>query len=121
MYIADTGNRVIRRVDPSGIIHLVAGIPESANSYYVGPRDIAMGPDGNLYIADSEPGYIIMSLPDGYGGRIAGTYHDFPSGQFDAVQAYDAKFLNPLGIAVDARGNVWIADTGHSRIRILFR
>src|SRR5678815_2367209 len=74
MYIADTGNRVIRRVDTSGIIHLVAGIPESENSYYVGPRDIAMGPDGNLYIADSEPGYIIMSLPDGYGGRIAGTY-----------------------------------------------
>ena len=111
MYIADTGNHLIRGVS-AGTIHAVAG--------FQAPRDVAVDDQGNVFVVDSVANTISI-LSNGVVTKIAGGYGNGGSGLDDGVSALYASFDSPMGIALDAHGNVWIADTGHSRIRILYR
>jgi sugar lactone lactonase YvrE len=123
LYVADSGNDEIRKIDASGNVTTVAGSSSSAGSAdgvgsaarFEDPQGIAVDAAGNLYVADTfnctirkiAPGGVVTTLA----GR-AGTY----GGYRDGVGA-EAQFSYPDDVAVDAAGNVFVADTDNNRIR----
>jgi uncharacterized protein (TIGR03437 family) len=125
MYIADTLNDVVRKVNTSGIISTVAGNNSSAYSGDGGPATsaslseptgLAFDAAGDLYIADSNNNCIRMVTPDQNIHTVAGqcSYALF---QGDGGPATQAKLNKPYSIAVDAQGNLYISDTENERIR----
>ncbi len=76
---------------------------------------VAVDGAGNLFIADMESCKIRKVTPDGIITTVAGTGAFGYSG--DGGQATSAKLTNPMGIAVDGAGNLYVADTGNFRIR----
>jgi trimeric autotransporter adhesin len=125
IYIADRGNARVRRIDSSGVITTIAGtgVPGSggdngpATSAQLNiPTGLALDGSGNLFIADQLNHKIRkMALSGGNLSTIAGN----GTGGFlgDGSAAATAELSNPQGVAVDASGNIYIADTGNSRIR----
>lgn len=117
LYIADSSWR-IRRVDlTSGTISTVLGDNGTLVANY---RDIAVGPDGDLYIADegdqSTGGYVLRWNPDnGAVSYLAGTGVRGFSG--DDGPSSSAQVDGPRSIAVDESGNVFFSDFGNVRIR----
>lgn len=133
LYIADSGNHVIRRVSPGGIITTVAGIRpgRQPNSGSIGdggaalnaalnqPLLMAFDSAGNLIIADSgnrRVRRLTVSSPSPVLSTIAGRWQEIG----DGGPARSAGLHNPHGVAVDQAGNVFIADTGTNRIRRVF-
>ena len=124
LYIADRGNYRIRRVGPDGIITTVAG---NGLSGFVGdggpatsatlssPEDVAVGPDGSLYIADSGNRRIRRVGPDGIITTVAGNGLSGFVG--DGGPATSARFYHPRGVAVGPDGSLYIADGTTRRIR----
>ena len=124
LYIADSGNGRIRRVDASGAIRTIAGTGEEGSSGDGGPaiaaqlnypQGLALDGAGNLYIADSGNGRIRRVDASGAIRTIAGTGEEGSSGDGGPAVAAQLKF--PSGVAVDSSGNVYIADWGNHRIR----
>jgi uncharacterized protein (TIGR03437 family) len=124
LYLTDTGNHRIRKVAPNGVITTVAGNGSVGASGDGGPavaaslnqpRGVAVDNAGNIYIADSGNHRIRKVAPNGIITTVAGDGADDFSG--DGGPAAAAKLSSPYGVAVDAAGNVYIADTGNSRIR----
>ena len=124
LYVADTFNHRIRRVDPSGTITTVAGTGEegfsgdngpAVNAQLAGPTDVAVDAAGNLYVADAFNHRIRRLDPSGTITTIAGTGEEGFSG--DNGPAIQAGLNRPQGVAVDAAGNLFIADTRNHRIR----
>ena len=128
LYIADTGNSRVRKVSPEGIITTVAGNGTSGYSgdggtaigaQLRGPEGVAVDASGNLYIADAADHRIRKVSPGGIITTVAGngaTGHGFgPWG--DDGPAAGANLAGPRGVAVDASGNLYIADTHHFSIR----
>ena len=135
LFIADTGNNLIRRVDfGSGIINLHAGpqskvtCSTSTDSYGDGcpllsaatlfnaPSGLASDASGNIYVADSGDN-VIRELSSGTGliTLLAGNGQSVFTG--DGGPATAASLNAPKGIAVDAAGNLYIADTGNAVVR----
>ncbi len=121
LYIADSGNERIRRVDPSGTISTMAGtgVPgysgdggPAVAAQFDGPRGLAGDGAGNLYVADDNNNRIRRIDPSGVITTVAGTGAADFSG--DGGPARSAQLNHPRGVAVDGRGNVFIADT-HER------
>src|SRR5205814_1294679 len=128
VFIADSENNNIREVTPNGIIKTVAGNGVrgfsgdgglATNARLNSPSDIAVDARGNLYILDSGNNRVREVMPNGIIKTIAGTGVRGFSG--DGGRATDARlnFAYEGGIAVDARGDVFIADSGNNRIREL--
>jgi uncharacterized protein (TIGR03437 family) len=131
MYIADSGNNVIRRVIAStGNIFTYAGDFNTpgytgdggpATKVGVGLNDpvaVALDAAGNLYIADSNNDVIRkVTATSGFITTIAGIGTQGFSG--DGGLAIHAQLDHPKGVAVDAAGNVYISDTYNSRIRVV--
>ena len=114
LYIADHDNNVIRKLDAVSHQMSVA----VGGGILNGPSDVAVDGAGNLYIADSLDG--LIRRVDGASGRItvvAGGGNGGADGVGNGGLAINARLDNPLGVAVDAPGNVYIADAGHSMIR----
>jgi sugar lactone lactonase YvrE len=143
LYIADSFNNVISKVDTSGVITLFAGTPTSgsfedgvaavgANARIRNPQLIALDSAGNLYIADKENNRIrkvdtkgVIRTIAGSGGNSTTTSGGF-SGDYDPTStsptngfAVLARLGQPQGVAVDSSGNVYIADTANNRIRMI--
>lgn len=116
LYIADTGNNLIRRVDKNNIItSYVGGTGPTAGSLR-SPTGICFDSAGALYIADNGNNRIAKFVAGGTSlTTIAGNGEAAFSG--DGGPARSARLNHPNGCAVDAAGNLYIADTTNSRIR----
>jgi DNA-binding CsgD family transcriptional regulator/sugar lactone lactonase YvrE len=132
LYIADTGNNVIRQLGPDGVIHTVAGTGEAGyrgdaqravDAVLHSPGGLAFDGEGNLYIADTLNQRVRRVDVNGQIETVAGT--GVPGYLGDGSLATGAELnlaTNPLegigqGLAVDSRGNVYIADALNHRVR----
>lgn len=122
LYISDTGNHRIRRVT-LGLISTVAGngvagysgeglaVTVSLN----GPTGLSVDPSNNVYIADSGNNRVRRINPSGFISTLAGNGTSGSSG--DGSLATLARLNSPQGVAADALGSIYIADTNNHRIR----
>ena len=132
LYVASTGHRVIRKIDPAGIVTTVAGIYEPHVFGWGGfsgdggpatearlsvPEGVAVDGAGNLYIADTGNSRIRKVDSAGIITTVAGTEESGFSG--DGGPAVQARLYEPRGMATDGAGNLYIADTVNHRIRRL--
>ena len=126
VYIADTGNFAIRKVEAAtGIITTVAGNGSSGYSGDGGPatsaqlqepRGVAVDGSGNLYIADNQGNAIRKVVAEtGIITTVAG--NGTPGYSGNGGPATSAQFNQPGGVAVDGSGNLYIADYRNSAIR----
>ncbi len=124
LYIADMRNHRIRRVDTIGIITTVAGDGTpgfngdgrpAALAELNQPLGLALDSKGNLFIADTLNQRIRRVDTSGMITTVAGTGEDDFSG--DGGPAVNATFSRPVGLAVDALGNIYVADVFNQRIR----
>lgn len=130
VYIADTMNHAVRRLDTSGVIHRFAGL-QPASAGYSGdggpatsaklkePRDVACDASGNIYICDTGNHVIRMVDATGKITTVAGTGVAGDSSQ-DGKLATKTTLKLPYGIEIDPLGRLWIADTENSRIRVVY-
>jgi trimeric autotransporter adhesin len=132
IYIADTSNQRIRMVMKStGIITNAAGDATSGYSgdgglatlaTVNGPQGVAFDVSGNIYIADSGNSCIRMiAKSTGIITTVAGIASSYRFSTFggDGGLATSAKLSAPYGVTVDASGNIYIADTGNDRVRMV--
>ncbi|MEO8604664.1 MAG: hypothetical protein ABI629_19000 [bacterium] len=124
IYIADTGNHRIRRIDELGEITTIAGTGTAGYSGDGGPAtaaeldtpsDVAVAANGTLYVADTNNNVIRMIKPDGTIATFAGDGTRGFNG--DGGPAKLANLNRPYGVEVGANGDVYIADTHNQRIR----
>ena len=127
IYIADQGHNRIRKVTPAGIITTVAGNgntvfagdggPATSSTVYIAANHngLAVDAGGNLYIADDGHHRIRKVDANGNITTVAGSGTQGYSG--DGGAATKAQLWRPSGVAVDAAGNLYIADTNNRRVR----
>lgn len=130
LFIADTQNQAIRVVDLATMVidtyagSGVAGVGgdggPAKEAKLFNPADIAMGVDGELYIADTENSCVRVVSADGTIDTFAGIC-GVPGYEGDGGDAVDARLYRPYGVAVDASGNVYVADTYNQVIRVVGR
>ncbi len=128
LFICDIGNHVIRRVDlPTGVIETFAGTgkpgdtPDGApirGTPLRGPRSIDFDRAGNLWLVTREGNQVFkLDLPAGRIHHVAGTGAKGFTG--NGGPARMATLSGPKGIAVDADGNAWLADTESHTVRMI--
>lgn len=117
-YVADFGGHRIRRVTPGGMVTTLAGgTPGFADGFgseaqFHFPQGVAVDAAGTVYVADSVNFAIRAITPGGLVSTLAGGH----IGDNDGVGT-TARFRTPTAVAVDAAGNVFVADTGGDTIR----
>lgn len=123
IYIADTHNQRIRKVDLAGIITTVAGTGTAgfsgdngpaASATLSNPSALAVDSSGNIYIADTD-NHRIRKITGTTITTVAGNGEQGFSG--DGSAATSAAIDSPNGVAVDATGTIYIGDTHNQRIR----
>lgn len=122
LLIADTSNYCIRRVDTNGIITTVAGkLPgylgdggAATNARLATPWGVATDAAGNVFIADTGNNRIRKVDTNGVITTVAGKGSGYAG---DGDTATNALLKSPKGVVVDSANNIWIADTGNSRVR----
>jgi len=126
IYVADWGNHLIRRItiSPAGVVTVsrFAGSATQAagdddgdgltEAQFAGPIGVAVDSDGNVYVADYGNHRIRKITPEGVVITIAGSSKGYKEGTGTA-----ARFDTPQGVAVDSKGNVYVADSSNHRIR----
>lgn len=121
LYVADTGNHVIRKVAPDGTVTTLAGNGiagfadgQGAQAQFNGPVGVAVDSAGVVYVADTYNDRIRRIAPDGTVSTLAGTGRPgFADGTWDVAQ-----FDTPCGIAVGKDG-VYVADTRNDAVRLI--
>jgi DNA-binding CsgD family transcriptional regulator/sugar lactone lactonase YvrE len=127
VYIADSGNNRIRKVDRSGVISPVAGTGgfygdagdggPALQAHLSFPFGVAIAHDGTLFISDTGNNRVRQVTPSGQIQALAGTGQGGFSG--DGGAASSAELSAPEGIALDAAGDLFVADTINHRVREL--
>jgi sugar lactone lactonase YvrE len=122
LYVSDAGesNR-IRKINREGVVTTFAGGSEgfadgtgSAASFNT-PSGIALAANGNLYVADTGNNRIRQVTPEGKVWTVAG---GATAGNLDGP-GEQSHFNGPMGVAVDANGNIFVADAYNDRIRLI--
>jgi uncharacterized protein (TIGR03437 family) len=126
LYIADSNNYCVRKLDTNGNISTVAGLATNkgfsgdggpaTQAKMTSPYGIAVDAAGNLYIADSGNNRI-RKVSNGIITTIAGNGTKGFTG--DGGPAVNAEINNPYGVSVDSVGNVLVSDYGNVRIRLI--
>ena len=121
VYVADGINNKIRKITPAGEVSTLAGSGaygfadgDGINAKFYFPKGIALDASGNIYVADDINHRIRKITPTGTVTTIAGS----TSGADDGL-GINAKFHNPTGVTLDAAGNIYVADAGNNRIRMI--
>lgn len=124
VFISDQFNNRIRKVNSSGIITTIAGTGTygysgdggpATSANIASPLDLVVDASGNIYFCDYNNSRIRKISTTGIITTIAGT--GVPGFSGDGGLATNAKLNLPEGIAIDAIGNIFIADRGNNRIR----
>ncbi|MBI4764608.1 MAG: carboxypeptidase regulatory-like domain-containing protein [Deltaproteobacteria bacterium] len=124
LYLADSSNNRIRKVDTNGIITTVAGNGQlgfsgdggpAVQAKLWGPCSVALDDNGNIYISDAVNHRIRKVDTSGIITTVAGNGQQGFSG--DGGPAIQAQFNNLRGISVDGVGNIFLSDRNNERIR----
>lgn len=127
LWFADTSNNRIRMIDVDGVIHTAAGTGEAGFSGDGGaavdaqldhPVDVEVGPDGQLYIADTKNHCVRAVDADGNIRTVVGVCGE-RGFDGDGGLATEALLWEPYGIAFDPNGSLYVVDTKNHRIRIV--
>jgi sugar lactone lactonase YvrE len=122
LFVADTGNALIRKITSTGVVTTLAGDATARGNVdgngsaarFNHPVGLAIDSAGILYVADTFTDTVRKITPGGAVSTLAGT--NALTGSADGSGAA-ARFNNPSGVAVDANGAVFVADTGNNTIR----
>jgi hypothetical protein len=125
LFLADTEDDVVREITPDGTIHLVAGNgTEGFRGQFGGPatraeldspQGVAVNAKGDVFIADTLNNVVREVTPGGSISTVAGNGTAGYRG--DNGPARRAELSSPTGLAVDALGNLYVADSGNNVIR----
>jgi sugar lactone lactonase YvrE len=122
IYVADYGNNLIRKISTTGMVTTLAGNGTQGAldntgilASFNGPTGVAVDAAGNVYVADNNNNRIRKITAAGLVTTLAG------SDSVGAINGLDtaASFFGPSGVAVDASGNVIVADAGNNLIRMV--
>jgi sugar lactone lactonase YvrE len=122
VFVADTGNSTIRRISTAGVVTTIAGSAgaigaidgNGAAARFNLPQGLAVDATGNLFVADTNNFTLRKIASDGTVTTVAGTAG--VSGSTDGTGSA-ARFTNPVGVAVDLAGNVYVAEPTQHTIR----
>ncbi len=122
VYVADYWNQEIRKITPSGVVTTLAGSAGQKGSSdgsgsaarFDYPTGVAVDSAGNVYVADSFNDEIRKITPSGVVTTLAGSAGQPGSGNGSGTAA---RFNDPLGVAVDDAGNVYVADNLNDEVR----
>ena len=124
LFIADTGNKVVRKVSPTQTATIYAcsggygytGDGGAATAAQITPGGIAADVVGNLYIVDATSATVRVVSTAGIINTYAGG-GTLSGGAADNGPGTSAKLINLTSVALDASGNLYIADGGSSSVR----
>lgn len=135
IYVADTENHAIRKIDSKGIVTTLAGNGvlggkdgKGKEASFYSPQDVAASADGTVYVADTLNHAIRKIAADGtvttlnaLSGRVveAAPGQLVAAGDFADGPLSKAKFNEPAGLAIDAKGNLYVSDSGNQVIRYI--
>lgn len=121
LFVADTGNNAIRKITPDGVVSTIGGTGvagyrdgKAGEAQFNGPVGVAVDKAGVVYVADTYNDRIRKITPDGMVGTFAGGAPGYVDGT-----AAEARFDTPTSVVVDARGNLYVADTSNGALRKL--
>ena len=122
VYVADSNNYTIRKITPAGVVTTFAGSPgvsgktdgSGSSARFFWPAGVACDAFDNIYVADEGNAGIRKIAPDGTVTTLAGGVA--MPGYADGTGS-TARFYQPEGVACDASGNVYVADTFNHVIR----
>lgn len=132
LYYSDSENELIRQVEflnedyTDSVVTTIAGVPGEADytgnggpateAHLSNPEDLEIGPDGNLYVADTDNHVVRrIDLATGIIETVAGTGTAGYGG--DGGPALNAQLYRPFGVGFDLDGDLYISDTFNGRIR----
>ncbi|MCU1347543.1 MAG: hypothetical protein JWO56_573, partial [Acidobacteria bacterium] len=128
LYVADRGQNRIAMITPAGVMTVVAGGREdglrngaASQARFKQPSAVAVAANGALYVADTGNSVIRKIDVAGANGirqvtTVAGSSRE---GDHDDDDGEKADFKQPAGIGIDAAGNLLVADSGNSRLRLI--
>jgi sugar lactone lactonase YvrE len=128
IYVADTWNHRIQKFDSTGKFVVAWGAfinlsdPASAsdtdpNDKFYGPRGVAVGPDGNVYVTDTGNKRVVIFTPDGKYVRQISSNVTPDKGTQNYPYNQQGEMNEPVGVVVGPDGSVYVADSLNNRIQ----